>query len=101
MPESLAEIVLSLTQEGKKVTAVKTVRQQTGWSLREAKTYVDRLVSDRPYAHPHVSETEITKSVRAMLRSRGKIAAIKLLRKEKGWGLKQAKDFVDQLAKND
>lgn len=32
-----------LVAEGKKIQAIKEVRAATGWSLLEAKTYVDRL----------------------------------------------------------
>ncbi|MDG4802338.1 50S ribosomal protein L7/L12 [Micromonospora sp. WMMD980] len=32
-----------LTHRGKKIHAVKLVREHTGWSLAEAKRYVDRL----------------------------------------------------------
>jgi ribosomal protein L7/L12 len=32
-----------LVAEGKKIQAIKEVRAATGWSLMEAKTYVDRL----------------------------------------------------------
>ncbi len=98
MPEELEAIVRSLLQKGKKVTAVKVVRNRTGWGLRAAKEFVDKLEKDDPYTRPAVSEFELTEKACSTLKRQGKIAAIKLVQQRTGWGLKQSKDFVDNLA---
>lgn len=35
--------VLDELAQGKKIAAIKTVREETGWGLAEAKNFVDRL----------------------------------------------------------
>lgn len=41
--DALEQNVLSLIQQGKKINAIKKVREATGMGLKEAKDYVDRL----------------------------------------------------------
>ncbi len=43
MDETVKRRAQALLAQGKKVHAVKLVREQTGMGLREAKEYVDRL----------------------------------------------------------
>lgn len=97
MSETLEAIALSLLRKGKKVTAVKVVRNRTGWELKEAKDFVDNLESGHQRPRPTISEIELTGKARRILQSQGKIEAIKQVRASAGWGLKQAKDFVDNL----
>lgn len=98
MSETLEAIVLSLLRKGKKVTAVKVVRNRMGWGLREAKEFVDRLDNDPPDTAAAISESELAQKARAALQRQGKVAAVKLVHDQTGWGLKQSKDFVDKLA---
>ncbi len=97
MSEELNAIVLSLLRKGKKVTAVKVVRNRTGWGLREAKEFVDKLEVGAPLTRSSISEVDLTKKARATLQQRGKLFAIKFVREHTGWGLKQSKEFVDNL----
>lgn len=42
---------------------------------------------------------EVVAEARALLARRRKIEAIKLVREDTGWGLKESKDFVDELGR--
>ncbi|WP_066910698.1 ribosomal protein L7/L12 [Millisia brevis] len=41
--EEWEQQVRQLNDAGKKIEAIKSVREATGWGLREAKEYVDRI----------------------------------------------------------
>ncbi len=58
--------------------------------------------SSSPYAAPQrdripLSDHALETQVRALLAQRNAIAAIKLVREQTGWGLNEAKDYVDRL----
>jgi len=38
-----AQQIIDLVNQGKKIEAIKLVRERTGWGLAEAEAYVDRL----------------------------------------------------------
>jgi len=97
----------ALLAAGRKIEAVKRVRELTGLGLKEAKDYVDALqqgvVVEAPAlspAHP-LGETppplELDAQLRLLVAEGRKIEAIKLLRERSGLGLKEAKDYVDTL----
>ncbi len=110
-PESLrAEELLAPDEEirdllahGKKIQAIKRVRELTGMGLKEAKDYVEAL----PHAPPlgqlvpgcdaQPLSHEVEREARRLLDDGGKIAAIKRVRELTGMGLKEAKDYVDSL----
>lgn len=98
--------VRSLMQSNQKIAALKLVRSATGWSLKAAKDYVETYPNLPPLLlPPHAASPEVENSleektlddqIRALLQKHQKISAIKLVRATKGWGLKQAKDYVER-----
>jgi ribosomal protein L7/L12 len=98
--------VQALLAQGQKIEAIKGVRELTGLGLKEAKDYVDAL--QRGGALPVLPATAASEAVTAsapqleqearMLLAQGqKIEAIKRVRELTGWGLKEAKDYVERL----
>jgi ribosomal protein L7/L12 len=95
--------IRDLLAQGNKIQAIKRVREITGMGLKEAKDYVEAL----PQA-PSLNELttvqpaqpvslDVEQEARRLLASSGKIQAIKRVRELTGWGLKEAKDYVDAL----
>lgn len=96
-PQRIAELI----QQGKKLEAIKLLRETTGVSLQEAKEQVERLMIESttgvaPAATPNPN-APISKAVQDLARSGKKIEAIKQLRVETGLGLREAKERVDAL----
>ncbi len=133
----LTEIIDKIL-DGRKVPAIKLTRAATGWSLRDAKDFVDELGRMRSYeAHdelrdyfmlpggtriemeynnweipksnnkirqiinrtrlmPREIDSVIKKIVDNIIIDR-RIEAIKLTRAATGWGLKESKEFTDEL----
>ena len=89
----------ALLAEGKKIQAIKELREQTGMGLREAKDYVDALETTGEPPVPRTGEvSEATVALARELVAGGKkIQAVKVVREDTGWGLKESKDFVDRL----
>jgi ribosomal protein L7/L12 len=93
-PQLEAELRL-LLDEGKKIEAIKHFRDVTGAGLKEAKEAVDRLGgrSDSSLADDLAFAFELDE-----LLARGlKIQAIKRYRERTGFGLKEAKDAVEAI----
>jgi ribosomal protein L7/L12 len=99
--------VAGLLAAGKKIEAIKLARQQTGLGLKEAKDYVEALERGEPVtplpprqssgAPGGPSSALMEQAARALVAQGKKIEAIKLVRQQTGWGLKEAKDYVDGL----
>ena len=97
------EEIRDLLARGKKLQAIKRVRELTGMGLKEAKDYVDAL----PHAPPlgrllsvHGAQPiglEVEQEARRLLGNGDKIAAIKRVRELTGMGLKEARDYVESL----
>lgn len=100
--DSDAEI-RQLIAQGNKIQAIKRVRELTGLGLKEAKDYVDRLPAVAPQEFaaaepvPSVANPAFEQEIRQMLTQRQKIEAIKRVRELTGMGLKESKDYVDAL----
>lgn len=105
--EGLRAELLGLLQRGNKIAAIKRLREHSGLGLREAKDAVDALEHNigaplpgpAPAVHVPAGDTapDADPEVLRLLRSGNKIAAIKRVRELTGWGLKEAKDYVDRL----
>jgi len=100
--DGVQQEALALVRQGEKIEAIKRVRAATNWGLKEAKDYVDALalgVPPSPPARREFAESpdHIQQELRALLAEGHKIQAVKLVRDVTGWGLKQAKDYVDRL----
>ncbi len=82
-----------------KIAAIRELRQFTpGLGLAQAKQMVDRMVPRaRPVPHDQDRELdpETQRQVIELKQAGQTIQAIKLIREITGWGLAQAKDYVD------
>jgi len=115
---SLAGKVTGLYQQGKKVEAVKLLREQTGLSLADAVTIVEKIASRSKSGSNSGSKTAVKKErapradtapstapidldteleVRSLVADGDKITAITLVRARTGWDLSAAKDYVESL----
>jgi ribosomal protein L7/L12 len=114
LPGDVRERIDLLLAQGKKIEAIKEVRAATGVGLKQAKDYVDGLeagaiprglgvvrpptVSAAPAAGlPIALSPDVEHRVRQEIAAGNKIAAIKLVREATSIGLKEAKDFVEQM----
>jgi len=91
--------VRELAAAGRKIEAIKVQRQHSGMGLKEAKQFVEAL--ETTGAPPAAPRAELSLAAMAQVRelvAAGKtIQAVKRVREDTGWGLKEAKDFVDSL----
>ena len=115
---SLAGKVTGLYQQGKKVEAVKLLREQTGLSLADAVTIVEKIASRSKSGSNSGSKTAVKRErpprtdtapstapvdldteleVRSLVADGDKITAITLVRARTGWDLSAAKDYVESL----
>jgi len=111
IPAQVLGEVQDLLARHEKIEAIKRVREVTHWGLKEAKDYVDAIEvvgglspAGRPYGnlsnvpvHQREISAEALGRVQDLLARRQKIEAIKVVREVTNWGLKEAKDFVDEL----
>ena len=97
----------ALLATGRKIEAVKRVRELTGLGLKASNDYVEALARglapEAPalrervrFGHPASAE-EIEATLRALVADGQAIEAIKLVREHTGMGLKEAKDYVETL----
>ena len=101
-PSELAERVRELLGSDRKIAAIRILREATGVGLAEAMRLVEALETSSTAAIPFqpdgssnpIFEDELLE----ILRTKGKIAAIKRHREQTGTGLKDSKDFVEHLA---
>ena len=101
-PGSAEAEVCALLNSGKKIEAIKRVREQTGLGLKEAKDLVDALergLSVSIHAGPHspAGFSNPDDEARKLVAAGKLIEAVKLVREHKHLGLKEAKDYVDRL----
>lgn len=94
--QQLAELV----RQGRKIEAIKLVREQTGCGLAEAKAAVEKLERGEPSepAAPGGDLGNLKEEIRTLVLSGRMIDAIKLYREKTNTGLKDAKDAVDKIA---
>lgn len=93
--------------EGQKLRAVKRAREFTGSSLKATLAYVDSLppgtvpavTQAAPSRYPLPLPPELEESIQVIVRAGKPIEAIKNVRELTGVGLKEAKDYVDGLAR--
>jgi ribosomal protein L7/L12 len=102
-------VVRAMAARGETIQAIKMVREMTGLGLKEAKDYVDALPNAPPMmtmarqmvvaSSSRAGASSSMRTEAAALVARGQaIEAIKLVRENTGMGLKEAKDYVDELA---
>jgi len=90
----LDEQVRSLLTKGRRIGAVKLVREAMGWGLKQAKDYVDSI--EKAAIAAKAEQLDIDE-IRDLLAAGHKVQAVKRVRRATGWGLKKAKDYVDAL----
>jgi ribosomal protein L7/L12 len=101
----LEDQLLALTQQRKKIHAIKLLRERTGIGLKEAKDAVEalertgrlRLPGDAKPSNRSGDPAEFLAEARRLKEQRRAIEAIKLIRAHTGVGLKEAKDLYDNL----
>src|ERR1043166_1593593 len=87
---------LEALHRGNKIEAIALLRESTGLGLKEAKDVIDEQLRGNSVAIDTVSSNgPLHSSVASALQRGNKVEAIKLLRKQTGLGLKQAKDAIE------
>ncbi len=111
VPPDVVDEALRICQQGNKIAAIKHVRQRTGLGLREAKDVVEAAErGERQRIAPAAPATTAAAAagngsngalddaeLRALVAEGQKIEAIKRVREHTGWGLAEAKDYVEGL----
>jgi ribosomal protein L7/L12 len=101
-PGNAEEAVRAMLDSGNKIEAIKHVREQTGLGLKEAKDLVEAMERGASVAlHATTAAPafhgDLDSKARRLVAAGKAIEAIKLVRERKDLGLKEAKDYVDQL----
>ncbi|KAA3646230.1 MAG: hypothetical protein DWQ07_08385 [Chloroflexi bacterium] len=107
LPPYVEDEIRSLVEDGRKIEAIKRVRELSGAGLKEAKDYIDYMAKQPAFGDQEstlLSFEEVMRDhegeLRDMLRNKGKIQAIKRVRQLTGTGLKEAKDFIENIEKD-
>ncbi|ANH81824.1 hypothetical protein A8C56_13290 [Niabella ginsenosidivorans] len=98
--------VLTFLREGRKTDAVITVRNATGWDLKSAKDFVDKIAdTTEPGKRLSILRSEKPaidiNPVMDLLRKGKKLEAVRLVQDKGGMNLKDAQFFVETLKEND
>lgn len=91
------EEINMLIQQGEKLQAVILVRTHTHWGLKDAKDYVDKLAAKLSSTAVDIDHASLTNQIKELLGNGKKIQAVKLTKDITGWGLKESKDYVDNI----
>jgi ribosomal protein L7/L12 len=96
------EKIVQLREQGKLIIAIKLARETYGMSLKDAKEYVEGLdrsaAPDQPLSSSDSWE-DVDARIVELAEGGRKIEAIRLARETYGMGLKEAKEFVEGLAR--
>ncbi len=99
-PGDLADRLRVLVGAGKKIQAVKELREHTGMGLAEAKKYIDRLPLNGPIppAEPPAGLSPDTVArAREHIAAGEPIHAVRVIRDDTGWSLKDAKKAMERI----
>ncbi len=97
MIDGVGQQLAELIRQGRKIEAIKLVREQTGCGLAEAKAAVEKLERGEPL-EPAAPAGDLKEEVLTLVRAGRKLDAIKLYRERIGTGLKEAIDAVEAIA---
>jgi ribosomal protein L7/L12 len=101
--DDLLNQVAALLADGRKIEAVRVYREARGVSLAEAKKSVELVEAGRQWSGaeptPATAEPGLVDDVLEHVRAGRWIHAIKLYRETTGGGLKEAKDAVEEIAR--
>ncbi len=89
--------IRALVEAGRKIAAVRLAQRERSLDLTEAQAYVERLVSEEETEVVSVSVPDPAE-IRALAAQGRKVAAVKRVREATGWGLRRAKEYVDECA---
>jgi len=95
--DSLPANVRDAIRGGNKMEAIRRLRQAAGLGLAEAKERIDAHVRHAPVrapTMPHLSKQALD-SVAAAMQRGSVFEAIRLIREDKGLGLKEAKEAIE------
>lgn len=101
--EDTRDEVVKMIMQDRKIPAVKYVKDNTGVGLAEAKAFVDSVeatilegqVTQSPSSNG--PSDELVNLVKNLLFEGRKIEAIKVVKDNSNWDLKECKDFVERL----
>ncbi|MEM1055699.1 MAG: hypothetical protein AAGI52_09230 [Bacteroidota bacterium] len=96
MMETAPEHVVDLIREGRKIEAVKVVREETGASLKDALHAVEQIEHGARTLDLG-EDADPMREVEALAREGRTVEAVALLRRSTDLGLKECKDVVDAL----
>ena len=82
-----------ISRDGK-LQAIKYVMNHANAGLKEAKDFVENFMVNKP---AEIFEGDVLQHVKNLLKNHQKIEAIKEVRENTGMGLKESKDFVDNI----
>ncbi len=93
-----AQRVAEMMAQGRKIEAIKLLRELTGMGLAEAKSAVERLEAGEPLPpFERGTARELPEDVRQLASTGHAIEAVKRLRERTGMSLKDAKELVDSV----
>lgn len=105
--EDTRDEVVKMIMQDRKIPAIKYVKDNTGVGLAEAKAFVDSVEATCEKIQLQSPETqsqgfdgvsdELVKLVKNLLFEGRKMEAIKIVKDNSNWGLKECKDFVERL----
>ena len=97
----LEDQVRALLAQGRKIEAIKRVRKTTGWGLKKSKDYVDALAKAALPTLSAADEAAMEQEARVWIRRGVPVRAVKRVQELTGWGLRECKDYVDTLIRDD
>lgn len=107
--EAQKQEILSLVQQNRKIEAIKWVIDHSDLGLKQAKDYVENLLDHSiensnsatfQNATDHANSSLPMQEIKLLIQQDRHIEAIKLVRNSLNIGLKEAKEFVENLANN-
>jgi large subunit ribosomal protein L7/L12 len=104
LPGDLTARLRALVAEGRKIQAIKELRERTGMSLVDAKNRVERLPPSGPVpppAPPAELSAAALAQAKALIAAGNPIQAVKVIRDDTGWSLQQSKETMDRLRGRD
>ena len=94
----LPDHIRKALEQGRKIEAIKQLREAEGLGLKEAKDIIDQYEGKTPREFSGVLSDPA--SVAEALQGGHKILAIKRLREQTGMGLKEAKEAIESMQKD-
>ncbi|MFN8598082.1 MAG: ribosomal protein L7/L12 [Anaerolineae bacterium] len=95
--------IKDLLAKGRRMEAIRLYMEQTGASLKEARTAIEKIALEANIAQPDVPDSfEVDwEPIKELLARGNKLEAIKVLRQQTDLGLKEAKDAVEAVERGE